>query len=239
MSTISTLSLAALAAAVSACAIQEARIPLSPGLAGGTETLEVRGLGGGKSGSFTLAGASGTFARGADRLGIMDPTFVRHSGGGRFALAESPVAPALAGRCSYREGQVNLGSVSVTPRRFGYQCDFVRGSAAAPAGRMAIHDRNAPAGSIAGLAEREGMLDYSGQRLVVRSIHRSAGGSLPLSAPLGYAFVADGREVGAVDLNGTRKTVYAPTGGPYREAVIAGALALSILWDPADVQPDF
>ena len=52
--------------------------------------------------------------------------------------------------------------------------------------------------------------------------------------PLGYAFEANGRQVGAVDLNGTKKTIYAPPSGPERELVIAASLALSILWDPGE-----
>ena len=54
-----------------------------------------------------------------------------------------------------------------------------------------------------------------------------------IAHPLGYRFVESGREVGAADLNGVTKTVFAPRAGGTREAVFAGSLALSILWDPA------
>lgn len=205
-------------------------------LARDIETLEVTGMGGGKSGAFRLSGVPGHFARGADRLGIMDPLFVRNSGGARFSLTPSTLSPDIVGRCSYREGELNSGSISITPKRFAYRCDIGSGGDSL-AGRLMISDRNAPLGALHGRAEREGVLDYKGQRLVLRSIHRADGGSLPIPTPLGYMFVADGREVGAVDLNGTRKTIMAPRSGPYREAVIAGALALSVLWDPEDIHP--
>jgi hypothetical protein len=39
-----------------------------------------------------------------------------------------------------------------------------------------------------------------------------------------------GREIGALDLNGLNKTIFAPRLGPEREAVLAASLALSILW---------
>jgi len=59
------------------------------------------------------------------------------------------------------------------------------------------------------------------------------GGSLPNGTPLGYSFDVAGRQVGAVDLNGRNKTIYAPRQpGPERDAVLMAALALSVFWDP-------
>ena len=229
---------AAGAAALSACAVQEARIAMPPHLAPSVERLEVTGMGGGTGGNFHLAGVAGRFSRGAERFGVIDPLLVGYGGGGRFEIAPSPIAPALSGECSYREGQMNVGPVSVAPRPLTYHCALF-GTGGASQGRLLLGDRNGPLGALHGRSERGGMLDYRGQRMVVRSIHRSAGGALPLQVPLGYMFIADGREVGAVDLNGPNKTIMAPRGGPYREAVIAGGLALSIFWDPAEVQGDY
>jgi hypothetical protein len=70
----------------------------------------------------------------------------------------------------------------------------------------------------------------------VHSIHRDGGGGLPSPNALGYSFSVDGREIGAVDLNGLNKTLYVPSTGPDREAVIAASVALSTFWDPAIVQ---
>ena len=59
------------------------------------------------------------------------------------------------------------------------------------------------------------------------------GGGLPTGMPLGYAFDVGGRQIGAVDLNGTNKTIYAPSRpGPERDAVLMASLALSVFWDP-------
>lgn len=228
------ISLAAASAALFASACTPARMAIPDHLSSTTEPLELTGMGGARSGSFRLAGAPGSFARGADRLGIMDPLMVRHSGGGRFLLTPSPLSQDIAGRCSYREGQVNVGVISVTPKRFAYHCDFTDGTGNLSGGMM-IHDRNGTLGGLTNQAEREGILDYRGQRLIVRSVHRLEGGALPVRTPIGYAFLADGRQVGAVDLNGTNKTILVPRSGPIREAVIAGSLALSVLWDPADI----
>lgn len=220
---------------LSACSIERAQLVTPSHFAETTERLDVTGLGGYKSGSFELAGIPGHFSRGADRLDVGGTS--RFTGGSRFALTASPFLPALSGRCSYGEMQMSRGILFVTPERFLYSCDL--GKDGRPgAGRLHIADPAPPTGTLHGRAEREGVVDYEGRRLVVRSVHRFEGGKLPSSTPLGYAFVADGRQIGAVDLNGGKKRIMAPRSGPDREAVIAASLALSLLWDPANLYDD-
>jgi hypothetical protein len=225
------------AASLAGCSVQEARIAVPAHLAADLEMIEVTGMGGGTSGRFQVAGVPGRFSRGAERLGVMDPLLVRHRGGGTFQLPQSHLGPPMSGRCSYGEQQVNAGPIKVTPYRLVYWCDL--SSDGRPDGRLVLHDRNAPLGSLSGRSEREGLFEHRGRQLVVRSIHRSQGRSLQLQTPLGYMFIADGREVGAVDLNGPDKTIMAPRTGEHREAVIAAGLALSIFWDPAEVQDNY
>lgn len=224
-----------IAAAVSGCIIQPARIAVPPHFAADVERIEVTGMGGGTRGRFQFAGVPGTFSRGAERLG--GSPLVSYRGGGTFHIAKSRLAPAMSGRCGYGEGQVNVGAISVTPQRLVYICDL--SSDGRPSGRLFLRDRNGPLGTLHGRSEREGTVEYRGDRLVLRSIHRFEGGALPLQTPLGYMFIVDGREVGAIDLNGTNKTIMAPRSGDHREAVIAAGLALSIFWDPAEVQNDY
>ena len=224
-----TVTLAALAAiSLGGCAIRDARIAMPSELAASAERLELRGMGGGTGGDFELAGARGRFNRSAERLALLDPLLVRHSGGGSFALAASAGGPELAGRCRYQERQVNAGPVAVTPGRFAYVCGFARGGVPIDA-ELVIEDPQSAFGTLHGRAERRGTLFFEGRRLAVRSIHRDAGGGLPAPTPLGYLFEADGEAVGAVDVNGTGKTLFAPREGPLREAVLAGGLALAIL----------
>lgn len=78
------------------------------------------------------------------------------------------------------------------------------------------------------------MLLFDRQLIGIRSIHRFEGGKVPAATPLGYAFSVDGREIGAIDLNGPDKTVFVPRDPRLREAVLAASLALSIFWDPGD-----
>lgn len=237
MKTASFLCAATLATAMLAGCVREARIALPSELAASSERLELRGMGGGRTGRFELAGARGTFSRTADRLAVSDPLFVGHTGGGRFEIEGAPGVAPLGGRCGYRQGQVNVGPISVTPRRLAFHCAFGRGGEPIDASLL-IEDPDAPLGSLDGRARRAGVMFFEGAWIDIRSIHRDAGGGLPLPTPLGYAFSIAGRPIGAVDLNGSNKTIFAPHAGPDREAVMAAAAALAIFWDPAEVRPD-
>jgi hypothetical protein len=207
-----TLGLAAalcVAAILSGC--REARIAMPSELAKATETLEIGGMGYGRRGDFTLAGSEGRFTRGADRLELFSAALVRNSGAGSFSYAR------LQGACRYREGEVNVGIISATTRPFAYHCQFERNGV--PAGELVIGEQTGTTGALLGKRGREGYLAFDG--------------GLAAATPLGYRFDAGGRAVGAVDLNGGNKTLFAPRTGSAREAVFAGGLALSILWDPA------
>jgi hypothetical protein len=221
--------------ALSACSVREARIHLSPALVGSTQRLELTGMGAGQRGSFRLAEGPGTFTRSANRLGIFDPLLVKHRGGGQFHLKGMGSAPDLAGSCSYREGIVSVGPVSIKPGRLVFHCDFARGGRSNGAS-LVIIDPAPTWGTLHGRNERTGMIVYEGREIAVRSIHKDAGGGLPSPTALGYSFSASGREIGAVDLNGLNKTFYVPFEGLDREAVIAASIALSTFWDPALVQ---
>jgi hypothetical protein len=224
-------------ASLSACSIREARIATPSHFAAATERLELRGMGGGTSGDFELAGARGRFTRGAERLAILDPLLVRNSGGGSFRVEPSHLGADLAGECGYRERQVNAGPIAVTPRRLTFRCAFGRDGRPIDA-ELVLDDPKGPLGTLHGRAERRGTLYFEGRRIGVRSIHRDESGGLPAPTALGYMFEEDGQEIGAVDLNGLNKTIFAPRDPVAREAVLAASLALSIFWDPAEVQPD-
>ena len=219
----------AMAAMMLGGCIRESRIALPSDLAASSETLELTGMGFGRRGDFLLAGSEGRFTRGADQLSLHNAFLVRNSGAGSFSYA------GLEGACRYREEAVNLGPVSLDTRPFAYRCFFGRGGL--PVGELVIEEETGPAGSMLSKRGRRGFLLFDGVRYDIASIHRDQAGGLAAASPLGYRFEADGRAVGAVDLNGVSKTLFAPRGGPGREAVFAGSLALSVLWDPAVINP--
>lgn len=217
--------------------IREAQIAIPAELASETQVLHVRGLGGASSGSFTLGSSKGRFTRSAERLGLLDPLVVRNRGRSTFSLSGSEVSGQLSGRCGYGETQANFGELTATPKRLAYSCRFSRDGDPIAA-ELVLRETSESIGSLFSKRERRGILFFEGVRIEFRSLHRDRGGGLPMATPLGYAFYQDGRQIGAVDLNGSRKRIHAPKAGQHREAVIAASLALSVFWDPAEAAPD-
>lgn len=215
-----------IAAATLAGCVRDAHIATPSSLAAATDRLELRGMGGGTSGRFTLASSAGRFTRGADRLDYGG--YVEQRGGGSFTLSGPEVGGTeLSGRCRFDQGKADFGSVSVGTEPFLYTCSFAREDEAI-AGELVLE-----AAPHLYKEKREGSLRFGGERIALRSVHQDQGGGLAAHTPLGYVFEIDGRQVGAIDLNGLNKTVYAPRDPQQREAVLAASMALAILWDPA------
>lgn len=214
--------------ALSLMGCSTAKVAVASDLAASAEVLPLTGMGLGRSGDFNFAGGEGRFTRGADKLGLFGDFFVRNTGAGTFRFTGS--GTTLEGACRYRESEVNVSVVSVKKRPFAYECRLGRNGQ--QAGELVIEQGRGRAADF-GREGRVGFVVLDGVRLDIQSIHRMAGGGLPTPHPLGYRFVDARREVGAVDLNGVNKTVFAPPAGRAREAVFAGSLALSVLWDPA------
>lgn len=221
---------------LAACSVDEAKMRLPVGLEPQTTRVELTGMGGWQSGTFRLGSSTGSFTRRAERLGIFDPLFVKRYGGSSFSVSGPEFAGELSASCGFRQKDVAVGNISVTPQRLSYSCRFRRNGRPAAA-EFELGDRNGFLGSLDGRKARVGHVDFDGLRLDVRSIHLAEGSPIPLAAPLGYVLELDGRSVGAVDLNGTDKTIFVPADPKLREAALAAALALSVLWDPAEVDP--
>jgi hypothetical protein len=227
------LALALAGASLGGC-VREAHIAMPSDLATQIERLELRGMGGGTRGDFELAGARGHFTRSAKRLGILGDLVAKNRGGGSFRMEPSHLIGDLSGRCVYKEREVNVGPVALTPGRLVYVCEFARDGEPLRAD-LVIQDPKGAHGTLHGRAERVGSMMFEGREIGIRSIHRDQGGGLAAPTALGYMFELGGREIGAVDLNGLNKTIYAPRGGPEREAVLAASIALSIFWDPENL----
>jgi hypothetical protein len=222
---------------LSACSVREARIAVPSEFATTAERLELRGMGGGTRGTFRLAGAQGAFTRLSDRLGLFDPLLVRRSGHGTFTLSASDLGPELSGRCAYRARDVNAGPIAISPGRLVYSCRFSRDGRPLHA-ELLLEDPSSAFGTLHGRAERVGYLFLGGREIGIRSLHRDREGGLAAPTALGYMFEAEGRDIGAIDLNGGTKTLFVPHDPALREAVLAASLALAVFWDPAVVQPD-
>jgi hypothetical protein len=194
-----------------------------------TERLEVTGMGAGESGRFRLGGAEGRFTRSAMTERLHGGPVGRRYGGGRFDLRGSELGGQLAGRCSYNEEELDFGSIQLPAAPFAYRCGFSR-EGGQIAGALILEEVPSRPGKLLSGRTLAGEMHMGGTVLEIVPIHDIEGGRLPTGTPLGYSFAVDGREIGAVDLNGLNKTIFAPQLGPEREAVLAASLALSVLW---------
>ncbi len=117
--------------------------------------------------------------------------------------------------------------LSGQPRPFSFECAWT--------GAVDAHLRIEAPSPIPGTrAERRGRFRLGDVTIDIRSVHDVQGSRLPLEAPIGYLLVDQGKAVGAIELNGTTPRLWRPSGPPLAEPVTLAALALALLWDPAD-----
>ena len=217
------------AALLGAC-VHEARIAMPADVAAQTERIELTGMGGWERGRFRLGASEGRFTRSASQARV-DQLLVQNVGGGSFDASGPDFGGALSARCGYHEAEIEAGAIAVPAARLAYGCEFDRDGRHLQGGLL-LREVPTSRGVLAGRT-RAGELQVGDLTIGIRAIHQMEGGRLPSGTPLGYAFDIGGRQIGAVDLNGTDKTIYAPRApGPEREAVLMASLALSIFWDP-------
>jgi len=205
--------------------VQPAQMRLPPELAArAPEPLQ--GLGGGRQGRFSLGAEGGSFRRGLDRLVLMD-LLARERASSSFEWQRAD-GSAVQASCRGRQSTASVGVLSARVQPFALDCRF-------SGALQASLSLAAPAGAALGTrAERSGRFESEGQVLELRSVHEVQGSSLPLAAPIGYTLWQGGRPVGAIELNGGTPRLWRPAEGEALQApVTLAALALALLWDPA------
>jgi hypothetical protein len=186
----------------------------------------VEGIGMGRNGSFTLGSASGSFKRGRDRLELFE-IVNWDSAKTRYTLALADGARTEAA-CKGKAVEVTWRVLAANAKPFSFECEW-RGARSA---QLAV---NAPVLAVGMKAERSGRFTMNGASLEVQSLHNVQGSPLPLEAPIGYLFSQGGRPVGAIELNGLTPRLWRPAAGDaLHEPVTLAALALALLWDPAN-----
>lgn len=214
-----------LLAGLTACgSLPAARMALPEPLAAQRPVL-IEGLGGGRSGSFTVDGTPGRFERDASRLALLGNALADDRASARYTFAPD-TARAVATTCRARQTVAQLGAVGAAIRPYRVQCD-VGGAFSA---QLVMEALSRGAGA---RAEREGQVTAGGTTLQLRSVHRVEGSPLSLEAPIGFLFLHEGRPVGAVEVNGTPRIWRPAAGTPLHDAVTHAALSLAVLWDPA------
>jgi hypothetical protein len=208
------------------------RIALPQDVVSTTDAIAIEGMGFGERGSFRLGSSSGRFTRHALSERDMAPfaaTDLKHFYGGGSLSVEGPdFQGVVEAECRYREIQERDGPTTTTVVLFVYRCTFMRDGRPLEAELIL---RAAPRRVWGLTAEtRTGEISLNGRTIMLQPIHDSPDTRLPAVDPLGYRFVSDGRDIGAINLNGERKMLYAPRTPEDREAVLVTGLALSILW---------
>jgi len=218
--------LAAAVLALSACASLPAAEVALPAPLASQAPERVEGIGLGRSGGFTVGASTGTFKRGRDRLELFD-IVNWDSASTRYALTLADGARTEAA-CKASAVEVTWRVLAADAKPFSFACEW-RGA------RSAQLTVNAPALAVGTKAERSGRFTMNGTSIDVQSLHQVQGSQLTLEAPIGYLFSHGGRPVGAIELNGSTPRLWRPAAGDaLHEPVTLAALALALLWDPAD-----
>ncbi len=225
--------LATLAAALLAAACTPAQMRLPDGLAAAGQVLPVEGIGGGNRGRFYIGAWQGSFTRSEERLALFD-ALVTNRAGADFIIEGPGISETIEATCRMRERVVELGVVSFTPGRMAYACQFTAEGRSFPA-RFELQEARTGLADALSRRQRLGEIALGGEVVQIRSVHRVAGSPFELASPIGYIFEQQGREVGAVELNGKARLILADPAneGLARTLTIAG-LTLALLRDPAN-----
>lgn len=208
--------------------ITPARMKLPDELAVSTP-LRVEGLGGGRSGDYRAGVYAGAFRRSADQVSLADGFYSQNSGRVAFSLRAPAIEGALDATCGFSERILKLGPVEGALSPFSYRCDFSHQGRGIPA-RFELQGDD----SWSGMRARRGEIALDREILRIRSVHQLQDTPFRSPTPIGYVFEANGAPVGSIELNGSPR-IWLAVGisESRRRAVMAGALALALLWDPA------
>jgi len=231
-----TLFLAAIVAGAAGAA-ETARMQLPQELAASAERHAISGIGGRNRGEYRLGSGGGSFVRIESRFAVLDPLFEANRGRSSFTLAGQEFSTTLAGECSFKENVVNVGVLTFDAKKLAYVCTISSGNGAFD-GSLTLGEpkpRNMRERVLA-QAIRVGSADVGSIRVGIESVHRFEGSRIVSDVPVGYTLSLDDRIVGAVELTDVNPTIILASGVEVaeRHAVLAAALGVAVLRDPAN-----
>jgi hypothetical protein len=228
--------LAALLALAGCATVAPAEIALPASIGPDATVVPIVGINAGRSGQFSIGAYSGSYHRSHDRLALFDRLLVRNSGHVDFQLDGPDQPRRLAATCRFGAASSGIGVIEVDHSPLRFDCRFGGDAGTAESRLLLAETRDGLADALM-RRSRQGELVWGGQRITVKSVHRLAGSSLQTGTPMGYSFAIGDRSIGAVSL-ANRRTIHvaAHASEADRQAVLAGAVALALLWDPVDVE---
>lgn len=219
------------ASVLAGCTEAHMRMPNAPVEA--METALLTGVGGKQSGGFDLGDARGNFVRSGgayrerDYPGDRDPV-LHQDGEAEFTVWGDAVEGRLSASCGSHATEIDTGSFAESGDPVSYSCRFARGGTPIDA-RLELGEPQ----SAKLLAPRTGFIFFRGRRMEIRSVHDFDNPGVARSGTaVGYTFLADGQEIGGVDLANAPYRVHLPRDPAYREAAIAATLAMAMFYDP-------
>lgn len=221
------------AAAVSGCALEPARMAL-PAPLSAAPGYAFEGMGVGQKGSFRAGPFAVSFRRSDTRLALFDAIDERRSGTVTFSVSGPDFNGSVEADCAVRMRSITFEIVSFDPEPMAYRCRFLHEGRTLPA-RFEVQQSRSGVADMMMRQLRRGEIAFDRVILGIASRHRIDGSPIETASPIGYVFTQDDVPVGAVELNGTPVLRIAPeAGASTRRAIVLAALALGILWDPAD-----
>ena len=193
----------------------------------------ISGITGWTHGRFQSGAYQGGYERSEERLVFFD-TFDKRKAHAEFTVTGPEISSVIEARCWMREKAIKLGSASIITRPMAYSCDFLSDGRAFPA-RFELQEESRALYGALNQYQRVGEIALGGEVVQFRSTHKMVGTPLPTAAPIGYFFEQNGRSIGAIELNGKPRFIVAPGTDPGVErTMFIAAMALSLLWDPAE-----
>lgn len=215
--------------ALAGCSIASAQMVQPMGL-GGANAVPMAGIGGGRSGDFTIGDAAGDFTRSAGRVSFFGDLIERQKGSTAFTLNGAALGTPVSAMCRMRERTVNYAFVTFVPSPMSYRCAFTQDGRdmAARFDLLAALD-----GGPSLAVRRAGEVSVGDAVIRMRSEHRVAGTGTEMAEPFGYVFESKGRALGSVELNGTPQLrMHSGASADERRAMLLAAVALGLFWDP-------
>ena len=201
------------------------------------ERKKIAGFGGHNMGTFELENYRGEFTRGESRFSVKKTAFVSNKGKSSFTLRDVSASEIVSANCAMGKNSVTIGIVTFDPKKMTYQCDFTVGGQAVGS-RLALGQPKASGAKEKFYAKdlRRGESNLFGQHLLIESVHNYKGSKFQSPAPVGYLILSEGKSVAALELTDVNPTLLLARDTPdeLQRAVLATALALAVLRDPAD-----
>lgn len=225
---------------LSALGLATAQIQLPEELETHSDRIGFSGFGGRNKGSFQFPyehAYHGEFRRSESRLGVFDPLYVSSKGKSSFTLRRDSNDDALSADCQMKKGSVTIDIVTFDPKKMYYQCDF-RNAGKLLGARLVLGQPRADGFKEKFLAKdrRRGESTIFDQHLAIESVHDYKGTKLSSQPPIGYLLRHNGQAVAAIELTDVNPTLIVTheLPGDLHRSIIATALALAVLRDPAN-----